>query len=209
MRSLVTGRIVDSYTNISTVKLFAHAEREDAFAKEGMEWMLDAVYKSMRTSTLMAGTLSALNGVLIFSMTALSIWLWYISAVTPGAIAVAMTLALRFKAMSQWIIWELAGLFEDIGTIRDSMETIARDRTVVDKPGSAALKVTAGRVDFQNVSFNYGKEASSTGKALNQLTISRGAGRKSRPRWAFGRRQVHPHQLAAAFLRRRGWRHPH
>ncbi len=178
MRSLVTGRIVDSYTNISTVKLFAHAEREDAFAKEGMEWMLDAVYKSMRTSTMMAGTLSALNGVLIFSMTALSLWLWYVSAVTPGAIAVAMTLALRFKAMSQWIIWELAGLFEDIGTVRDSMETVARDRTVLDKPGSSALKVSAGRVDFQNVSFNYGKEASSTGKALNELTISVAPGEK-------------------------------
>lgn len=172
MRSLVTGRIVDSYTNISTVKLFAHAEREEAFAKEGMQWMLDTVYRSMRTSTMMAGTLSALNGILIFSMAGLSIWLWYINTVTPGAIAVAMALALRFKAMSQWIIWELAGMFEDIGTVRDSMQTIARERSVVDKPDAPALTVSKGRVEFRGVTFNYHKpDVDGAPKALNNLSL--------------------------------------
>jgi ATP-binding cassette subfamily B multidrug efflux pump len=179
MRSLVTGRIVDSYTNISTVKLFAHAEREEAFAREGMQWMLDAVYKSMRTSSLMAGTLSALNGVLVTSMTGLSIWLWYVNAVSPGAIAIAMALALRFRAMSQWIIWELAGLFEDIGTVRDSMETIARDRTVVDKPAALPLKVSEGRVEFRDVSFNYHKPvASGAAMALDNLSLTVNPGEK-------------------------------
>ncbi len=111
MRSMVTGRVVDSYTNISTVKLFAHADREDFYAREGMGWMLDSIYRSMRMSTLMTTTLQILSGILIFTMAGVSIWLWHASAITTGTIAFAIGLTLRLKAMSQWIIWEVAGLF--------------------------------------------------------------------------------------------------
>ncbi len=157
MRSMVTGRVVDSYTNISTVKLFAHADREDGYAKEGMGWMLDAIYRSMRMSTLMTTTLQILSGILIFTMAGMSIWLWHAGAITTGAIAFSIGLTLRLKAMSQWIIWEVAGLFEDVGVIQDGIETVARDRSITDAPDAKPLKVTRGDIAFENVRFNYGK----------------------------------------------------
>jgi ATP-binding cassette subfamily B multidrug efflux pump len=158
LRSLVVGRVVDSYTNISTVKLFAHAEREDSYAREGMGWMLESVNKSMRMSTFMTSTLSLLSGILIFMMSGISIYLWHVGAITTGAIAFSIGLTLRLKAMSQWIIWEVAGLFEDIGVIQDSIETVARDRLVTDIPNAKPLVVTKGEIVFDNVRFNYGKE---------------------------------------------------
>ena len=158
LRSLVVGRVVDSYTNISTVKLFAHAEREDSYAREGMSWMLESVNKSMRMSTFMTSTLSLLSGILIFMMSGISIYLWYVGAITTGAIAFSIGLTLRLKAMSQWIIWEVAGLFEDIGVIQDSIETVARDRLVTDVPNAKPLVVTKGEIVFDDVHFNYGKE---------------------------------------------------
>ena len=150
MRSLVTGRVVDSYTNISTVKLFAHADREDGFAKEGMGWMLDAVNRSMRLSTHDDDVAAGLSGFLIFTMAAMSIWLWQQNAITTGAIAFAIGLTLRLKAMSQWIIWEVAGLFEDIGVIHDGIETMARERSIVDKPGAKPLAVSKGEIKFDD-----------------------------------------------------------
>jgi ATP-binding cassette, subfamily B, multidrug efflux pump len=158
LRSLVVGRVVDSYTNISTVKLFAHAEREDSYAREGMGWMLDSVNKSMRMSTYMTSTLSLLSGILIFTMSAMSIWLWHTGAITTGTIAFSIGLTLRLKAMSQWIIWEVAGLFENIGIIQDSIETVARERLVTDIPDAKPLVVSKGEIIFDNVRFNYGKE---------------------------------------------------
>lgn len=158
LRSLVVGRVVDSYTNISTVKLFAHAEREDSYAREGMGWMLESVNRSMRMSTFMTSTLSLLSGILIFMMSGISIYLWHTGAITTGAIAFSIGLTLRLKAMSQWIIWEVAGLFEDIGVIQDSIETVARDRLVTDVPDAKPLVVSKGEIVFDNVRFNYGKE---------------------------------------------------
>ena len=166
MRSLVVGRVVDSYTNISTVKLFAHADREDAYAREGMGWMLESVYKSMRMSTFMTSSLSLLSGILIFMMSAISIWLWHINAITIGAIAFSIGLTLRLKAMSQWIIWEVAGLFEDIGVIQDSLHTIARDRLVADVPNARPLIVTKGEIVFDAVRFNYGKPTPEHGQEV-------------------------------------------
>jgi ATP-binding cassette, subfamily B, multidrug efflux pump len=158
LRSLVVGRVVDSYTNISTVKLFAHAEREDSYAREGMGWMLESVNRSMRMSTFMTSTLSLLSGILIFMMSGISIWLWHTGAITTGAIAFSIGLTLRLKAMSQWIIWEVAGLFENIGIIQDSIETVARERLVTDIPNAKPLVVSKGEIVFDNVRFNYGKD---------------------------------------------------
>ena len=163
MRSLVTGRIVDSYTNVSTVKLFAHADREDSYAREGMGWMLKSVNDSMRLSTLMTSTLQVLSGVLIFTMSALAIWLWYVDAITTGAIAFSIGLTLRLKAMSQWIIWEVAGLFEDVGVVQDGIETIARERAIADRPRAPALVVATGAISIEDVRFNYGKPPGSRG----------------------------------------------
>jgi ATP-binding cassette subfamily B multidrug efflux pump len=157
MRSLVTGRVVDSYTNISTVKLFAHADREDLFAREGMEMMLGTVNASMRLSTLMTTTLQVLSGTLIFMMSGLSVLLWYQGAITTGAIAFSIGLTLRIKAMSQWIIWEVSGLFEDLGVIQDGIATIARDHAITDAPGAKRLVVGKGAIEFEHIRFNYGK----------------------------------------------------
>ena len=179
MRSLVTGRVVDSYTNVSTVKLFAHADREDSYAREGMDWMLASVNKSMRLSTLMTSTLQVLSGFLIFTMSAISIWLWYESAITTGAIAFAVGLTLRLKAMSQWIIWEVAGLFEDVGVIQDGITTISRDRAVKDAPGARPLVVDKGEITLDTVRFNYGKAAGGRGHdVVDGLTLTIAAGEK-------------------------------
>ena len=177
MRSLVTGRVVDSYTNIPTVKLFAHADREDVYVREGMKWMLDTVNLSMRVSTLMTTALQILSGVLIFSMAAMSIWLWHSSAITTGAIAFAIGLTLRLKAMSQWIIWEVAGLFENIGVVQDGVTTIAREQSIKDGLDAAPLDVKDGRIVLENVTFNYGKPIFGKGRSVVDhlnLTISPG-----------------------------------
>ncbi len=179
MRSMVTGRVVDSYTNISTVKLFAHADREDGFAKEGMGWMLEAVNRSMRMSTMMTASLQLLSGFLIFTMAGTSIYLWQQNAITTGAIAFAIGLTLRLKAMSQWIIWEVAGLFEDIGVIHDGIATVARERSIADKPGALPLAVVRGAINFQTVRFNYGRKDETRGHdVVDGLSLNIKAGEK-------------------------------
>ena len=179
MRSLVTGRVVDSYTNIPTVKLFAHADREDAYAREGMGWMLESVNKSMRMSTLMTTALQVLSGILIFTMSAMSIWLWYTGSISIGSIAFAVGLTLRLKAMSQWIIWEVAGLFENIGVIQDGIETIARERSIKDAPGAKPLDVKEGAILFDHAAFNYGKSLGPADRpVLQDLSLSIAPGEK-------------------------------
>jgi ATP-binding cassette subfamily B multidrug efflux pump len=156
-RSVVTGRVVDSYTNIATVKMFAHAAREDASARDVMEVMLDNVHSQFRLVTLLTFTLNVMNSLLLFSVTALSIGLWYAGSVTTGAIAFAVALVLRMQGMSQWILWEVSGLFEQIGVVQDGIDTIARDRSINDAPGARELKVTAGEVRYEQIRFNYGR----------------------------------------------------
>ena len=156
-RSMVTGRVVDSYTNISTVKLFAHSDREDAYAHDGFSHMLEAVYRSLRNTTMMTVVLNALNACLLFSTAALAIWLWYVDAITTGAIAFTVGLVLRLQGMAHWILWETAGLFENIGTVQDGLETIARDRSLVDAPDARPLVVHKGEIRFDHVRFNYGR----------------------------------------------------
>ena len=156
-RSAVTGRVVDSYTNIGTVKMFAHAAHEDAYARASMDEFLDNVYRQMRLSTLLTATLNWMNAALLFSVAALSIWLWQIGAVTTGAIAFAIGLVLRLQGMSQWILWEVYALFENIGVVEDGISTISRDRKITDKPDAAPLRVEHGRIQYESIHFNYGK----------------------------------------------------
>ncbi len=157
-RSLVTGRFVDSYTNIQTIKLFAHADREEAYARDGMQPFLDNVHSQFRLVTVLNVTLEVLNGSLLFSAGLVGIWLWTNGAITAGAIAFAIGLILRLKGMSHWIMWEIAGLFENIGTVQDGLETIARDHGLTDRPDAKPLVVRRGAIRLENVRFHYGRE---------------------------------------------------
>ncbi|TGG94222.1 ABC transporter ATP-binding protein [Natronospirillum operosum] len=156
-RSIMTGRVVDSYTNIQTVKLFAHTQREADYARRGMSGFLDTVYRQMRLVTGINFSVEAINYGLAFVVAALSIWLWLQEAVSVGAIAVAIALALRMNGMAQWIMWEISALFENIGNVNDGMNTIARPREVMDAPEAPPLAVPQGRVQFRQVRFHYGK----------------------------------------------------
>ncbi len=171
-RSMVTGRIVDSYTNIPTVKMFAHAKAEDQYAREGMDVFLETVYRQMRLSTLLTVVLNWMNACLIFAVGATSIYLWHQETVTVGAIAFAMGLVMRMQGMSQWILWEIAGLFENIGVVQDGIETISQDIAITDREDATTLEVSGGAISFKNVGFNYGKEKpDSTGGIIEDFSL--------------------------------------
>ena len=156
-RSEMTGRIVDTYTNITTVKLFSHSQREADYAQASMALFLDTVHDQMRLVTRLVVSVWIINTLLIFSVTALSIHLWTLSAVTAGAIAAAIGPVIRLFGMSQWVMWETSALFENIGTVQDGMNTIAKSNVVTDQPQAKPLQVTAGEIRFEQVSFHYGK----------------------------------------------------
>ncbi|MEH0675409.1 ABC transporter ATP-binding protein [Vibrio scophthalmi] len=157
-RSVMTGRIVDTYTNISTVKLFSHSKRELEYAKGSMKQFLLTVYRQMRMVTCLLLSVDAINYLLLISIAALSVMLWLEASVTIGVIAVAISIALRVQGMSKWIMWEVSALFENIGTVVDGMNTISNDVEVQDKPNAPALTVTKGAIEFDAVDFDYTDE---------------------------------------------------
>ncbi len=179
-RSEMTGRIVDSYTNIATIKLFSYTQREEEYAKQSMDVFLQPVYKQMRLVTSLNFVIQTLNYLLVFSVTAVSLYLWSLSAISAGAIAVAVSLALRLNGMAQWIMWEISSLFENIGTVADGMQTLSNPIAVADKPNASTLNVSQGAIEFNNVHFNYGKAASETlrGPVINGLNLNIKAGEK-------------------------------
>ena len=156
-RSVMTGRIVDSYTNIQTVKLFSHARRESAYAREGMDGFMTTVYTQMRLVTTLYTLLYLLNALLLLGVAGLALWLWVQGSISVGAVAVAVGLVLRLWGMSQWIMWELSALFENIGTVQDGISSISRPQLVEDVPQAPALRVTQGDIRFESVEFHYGK----------------------------------------------------
>ncbi len=176
-RSMVTGRVVDSYTNITTVKMFAHASYEDEYAKQGMQDFLVPVYLQMRLATKLSLLLNLLNALLLAGVAGSSLWLWHLAAVTPGEIAFAIALVLRLQGMSQWILWEISTVFENIGVVQDGIETISNDISIVDKTGATGLHVTHGAIDYQNISFNYGKDDGRRG-VIDGLNLSIRGGEK-------------------------------
>ncbi|ODS22994.1 multidrug ABC transporter ATP-binding protein [Candidatus Endobugula sertula] len=155
-RAVMTGRIVDSYANISTVKLFSHDKRELAYTKEGMQQLLDAVHLQMRLVTKLQVVVWSLNALLFFSIAALSIYLWVHHQTPVGAVVIAISLVLRLNGMSQWIMWEVSGLFEHIGTVQDGMNTLSIHQEIQDKPNAKPLKITQGEIKFDRVAFHYG-----------------------------------------------------
>jgi ATP-binding cassette subfamily B multidrug efflux pump len=158
-RSLMTGRVTDAYTNIATVKLFSHTKREAGYVRSAMEEFMVTVKTQMRLVTGFEIANHLLSLGLIMATTGIALWLWTRGQVGVGAVAAATAMALRLNGISHWIMWEMASLFEHIGTVQDGINTIARPQTVVDAPDARPLAVTRGEIRFENVSFAYGRDA--------------------------------------------------
>ena len=173
-RSAVTGRVVDSYTNIHAVKMFAHHDREIDYAKEAIEHARSTFQYEMRLYTMMDAGLMMLNGILVVGVVGWSIWLWLQGAASIGVVAVATSLALRLNAMSGWIMWAMTDFFRELGVVKEGMQTIAQPVTLVDQPDARPLAITDGKVEIQSLSHHYGKK---TG-GLDQVDIQIEAGQK-------------------------------
>ncbi|MEV4605937.1 ABC transporter ATP-binding protein [Neorhizobium sp. LMR1-1-1.1] len=173
-RSMMTGRIVDSYTNIGTVKLFSHAGREESYAKEGMNEFLGTVHRQMRQISLLNIFVDLNNALTVFAVAGLGIWLWMGGGVSVGSIAVAIGLAMRINGMSQWIMWEVTALFEAIGTVYDGMNMMTKPHDVTDANGARPLATKKGHILYENVRFHYGKSKG----VIDGLTLDIAAGQK-------------------------------
>lgn len=171
-RLTMTGRIVDAYTNINTVKLFAHTDSEAEYARDSMDTYLQTVYKQMGTLSTLMITMTILNYILIFATSALSIYLWLNDLVGLGAIAVAVSMALRLLGMSRWVMFELTDLFESLGTVRDGMSLLTKPLTLTDKEGAQPLAVKGAQVDFNNVTFSYHRAGINDGDSEADKALS-------------------------------------
>jgi len=156
-RAMMTGRITDAYTNISTVKLFSHTQREAGFARQAMTEFMTTGYRQMRLVSSFEIVNHALVVCLIVASCGYGIWLWTLGEVGVGAVAAVTAMTLRVSGMSHWIMWEMASLFENIGTIQDGIATLTRPRLVLDRPDAKKLEVSRGEVRFEHASFGYGK----------------------------------------------------
>jgi ATP-binding cassette subfamily B multidrug efflux pump len=170
----LSGRIVDSYSNIQSVKLFAHAEREDAFALRGFRIHIEAFRKFARVMASLIVALSTINSALIVAVAALSVWLWTHGVITVGAVALATSLVLRLNQMSTVVLRQITSLFENVGAVENGVQTISRPHSLVDASAAPPLGVPKGRIDFEDVSFHYGRNAG----VIDHLTLSVKPGEK-------------------------------
>ena len=154
-RSLMTGRITDAYTNIATVKLFAHGRREAQYAKSAMQDFMQTAYGQMRLVTGFEIVNAALSALLVGSTALLALWLWGVSAIGVGAVAAATAMAMRLNGISHWVMWEMASLFEHVGTVQDGLATLTQPARVLDAPGAPELQVTRGELRFEALRFAY------------------------------------------------------
>ncbi len=174
MRATLTGRIVDSYTNIQTVKLFAHLEREDEHAKQALVDHTAAFHRQTRLITFLNLTVSISNSVLLVTVGALAVWLWTRGTVTLGDIAITTGLALRVVLMSGWVMWTSIGIFDNVGQVQEGMRTIARPRALIDRGDARPLSAPKGAIRFENVRFHYGK----AGGVIDDLSFTIAPGEK-------------------------------
>ena len=156
-RSAVTGRVVDSYTNIHSVKLFAHQDSEVDYAKDAIETARRTFQKEMRIVTKMDIALTFLNGLMILGVSGLAMWLWFNGTASVGAVAAAVALVLRINSMTYWIMWASTQLVQNLGTLAEGMETIAQPVTLVDKPGAKPLHFQQGLIELKQISHHYGR----------------------------------------------------
>jgi ATP-binding cassette subfamily B multidrug efflux pump len=157
-RSQVTGRVVDSYTNIHSVKMFAHHDLETDYAYEAIEKTRSTFQAEMRIYTVMDIVLTFLNGLLIVACVGWAVWLWQAGSATVGVVAAATALSLRLNAMTGWIMWALTSLFRNLGVISEGMETIAQPITLIDNPDAPALDLRKGQIDLKGLGHHYGRD---------------------------------------------------
>ena len=174
-RALMTGRVTDAYTNITTVKLFSHTHREAGFARAAMQEFAQTGHAQMRLVSAFETANFALSMALTAAMTGMGLWLWTHGAVGVGAVAAATAMALRLQGMSHWIMWEMTSLFENVGTVQDGIKTLSRPREVVDAPQAATLQVPHGEVRFEQIRFHYG---ASTRPVIDGLDLTVRPGEK-------------------------------
>ncbi|SCX76132.1 ABC transporter ATP-binding protein [Nitrosospira sp. Nsp13] len=155
-RALMTGRISDAYTNIATVKLFSHAGREAGYARSAMQEFLKTVHGQMRLITGFETVNQVMGASLIISAVGVALWLWTEGQVGVGAVAVVGAMTLRLNGMSHWVMWEMASLLEQVGTVRDGINTLSRAHLVTDHPDAAPLQINNADIRFEDVVFNYG-----------------------------------------------------
>jgi ATP-binding cassette, subfamily B, multidrug efflux pump len=158
-RSALTGRIVDSYTNILTVKLFARAREEDAYVRDAVDSHTDFFYRSLRLNTLFSLCLSSLNAMMVVTTGGIAMLLWTQGKVEVGTVAMAMPLAWQIVSVAGWVAYQITTIFENIGVVQEGMMTIARPIMLTDRPDAAPLDVTRGEIRFEDVRFGYGREA--------------------------------------------------
>lgn len=173
-RSMMSGRITDAYSNIATVKLFSHGQRESAYARSAMHEFMHTVYAQMRLVTGFEVINQTLSVTLIGGSMVLELWLWQHGQIGVGALAAAVAMALRLNGLSHWIMWETAQLFENIGTVQDGMKTLSKSHTVLDAPDAQPLAVAHGEIVFKDVAFDYGADK----PLLEQFNLTIRAGEK-------------------------------
>jgi ATP-binding cassette subfamily B multidrug efflux pump len=172
--SKLMGRIVDGYTNIATLKLFAHTHLEERYVRAALQEQTEKSRLSGRVVVAMDFTVTVLNGFLIVGTGGLALWLWSGGHVSSGAIALSIGLCIRISNMSGWIMWVISGIFENIGTVRDGMSTICVPQSVTDREAAPALTVSRGEIAFDDLHFHYGR----AGGVIAGLQLRVGAGEK-------------------------------
>jgi ATP-binding cassette subfamily B multidrug efflux pump len=173
-RALMTGRVTDAYANIATVKLFSHAAREAGFARASMQEFMQTAYAQMRLVSGFEIVNHTLSMALVAATAGTALALWVDGQVGIGAVAAAGAMALRLNGISHWIMWEMASLFEHVGTVQDGMRTLSKRHAVVDAPDAQPLRVTHGEIRFEHVTFGYGGER----PVIDDLTLRIRAGEK-------------------------------
>ncbi|MET4700451.1 ATP-binding cassette subfamily B multidrug efflux pump [Constrictibacter sp. MBR-5] len=178
-RARMNGRVVDSYTNIQTIKLFAHTSREQDYARDAMGQFIGTVHRQMRQVTVLTVALQTVNALLLAGVAAISILAWQAAAISLGSIAVAIALVMRIRAMSDRVLWEVASLFENIGTVQDGINTIAGTPAVTDRPDARELTVPKGEIRFEAIRFHYGRDVARLGGGvIDDLSLTIRPGEK-------------------------------
>ncbi|WP_181358877.1 ABC transporter ATP-binding protein [Pseudothauera lacus] len=170
-RALMVGRITDAYTNIATVKLFSHAGREAGYARSAMKEFMHTVHGQMRLVSGIEIVNHTLSMLLILSTAGVTLWLWTRGEVGVGAMAAATAMALRLNGMSHWVMWEMASLFENVGTVQDGINTLSRPHAVVDRPDARPLQVSRGEVSFEGVDFAYGATGEEARRVIKDFSL--------------------------------------